>query len=74
MTSVECSEGDSFKGTDLNEIKEKEIETKKKDRNKENGQKQRETKEREKEVLSKSDENKTFLKGDISKSVWSEHE
>jgi hypothetical protein len=37
MTSVECSEGDSFKGTDLNEIKEKEIETKKKDRNKENG-------------------------------------
>ena len=29
MTSVECSEGDSFKGTDINRIKEKEIKTKK---------------------------------------------
>jgi hypothetical protein len=28
MTSVECSEGDSFKGTDLSRIKEKDIETK----------------------------------------------
>jgi hypothetical protein len=60
MTSEECSEGDSFKGTDLNRI-----ETKK------NKEKQREIK---KEVLSKSDDNKTCSEGDISKPVWSEHE